>query len=269
MIKKYKNSTNSTPVASPGAVPGKRPIIRFARRCSGFMLIALLTGCTIGPKVYESSFNDYNDAIRKTSDGQMLTNLVRMRYLESPIFLQVSSLNTSFSVGANAGVSATNVSGGPDSATANVGGSYSETPTITFSLPESRKYYGLLMAPLSSHQILQLIDGGWNSGEVLRSTLRGINGLKNSTIEYTTYLSAPDSYDEFNEALGLIEKLIMEGKAEFKAGGAFTLWSTPVGPVGNDPLAQAILAATTVYAKNAGTDLVENAEGKFEITHRV
>jgi hypothetical protein len=265
----WKRPAHSRLTGVPRTVGNKpvatRPTFRSASLTSGLVLMFTLSGCTIGPKVYENSFNDYNDAIRKTSDGQMLANLVRMRYLESPIFLQVSSLNTSFSVGGSVGVSGASISGGNNTAGANLGGNYSETPTITFSLPESRKYYGMLMAPLSSNQILQLIDGGWNSGAVLRTGLRAINGLKNLTIEYSTYPSAPESYDDFLEAITLMETLNQEGLSDLAPGGGYALWSSPVGPVGKDPLAQAVLAAATVYAKNAGGDLVENADGKYDL----
>jgi hypothetical protein len=247
-----------------GEYPPRRPARTKVLACSLFA-IAMSSGCTIGPKMYESSFNDYNDVIRKTSDSQMLSNLVRMRYLESPVFLQVSSVSTSFTLGANAGLSATNVSGGNNQTGATVGGSYSENPTITFSLPESRKYYGMLMAPLSSNQVLQLIDGGWNSGAVLRTGLRAINGLKNVSIEYSTYPSAPESYGDFIEAISLLETLNRQGLADLAPGGGFALWSSPIGPVGRDPLAQAVLAAATVYAKQAGGDLVENADGKYDL----
>jgi hypothetical protein len=248
----------------PGQYPPRHPARPKVLACA-LVVIAMLSGCTIGPKMYESSFNDYNDVIRKTSDSQMLSNLVRMRYLESPVFLQVSSVSTSFTLGANAGLSATNVSGGNNQTGATVGGSYSENPTITFSLPESRKYYGMLMAPLSSHQILQLVDGGWNSRDVLRTGLRGMNNLKNSTTEYSTYPWKPPSHDDFQEALMLIEKLAMEGLVELKAAGAWTIWSSAMGPVGKDPLAQAVLAAAAVYAKDSGADLVENADGKYDL----
>ena len=260
---KRSNRQKSDGTSSTTRHESKKPHT-FVRAC-GLAVTVLLAGCTIGPKVYESSFNDYNDAIRKTSDSQMLSNLVRMRYLESPIFLQVASVSTSFTLGASAGASGTLISGGNNQSGVNVGGSYSENPTITFSLPESRKYYGMLMAPLSSNQILQLIDGGWNSGAVLRTGLRAINGLKNVTIEYSTYPSAPKSYGDFLEAISLLEKLNREGLADLAPGGGFALWSSPIGPVGKEPVAQAILAAATVYAKNAGGDLVENGDGKYDL----
>ena len=71
---------------NPSTPMARRPLFRSTVLAFGLVLMLLLAGCTIGPRVYESSFNDYNDAIRKTGDGQMLANLVRMRYVESPIF---------------------------------------------------------------------------------------------------------------------------------------------------------------------------------------
>lgn len=242
-----------------------RPVVRLMVLICSIAVMWMFSGCTIGPKVYKSSFEDFNDAIRKTSDGQMLSNLVRMRYLESPVFLQVASISTNFTLSGNIGASGTFPSGGSNTYGADIGGSYSENPTITFSLPESRGYYGLLMAPLSSNQILQLIDAGFDSGAVLRTGVRGINGLKNVTIEYSTYPQAPRSYGDFLEALTLIEKLNMEGLVDFAPASGFSLWSSPIGPVGKDPLSQAVMAAATVYAKTAGGDLVENAKGMFEL----
>jgi hypothetical protein len=86
--------------------------IRATALAGGIAVATVLSGCTVGPALYETSFTQYNDAVRKTLDEQMLANLVRMRYFQSPVFLQVSSLNASFSVGANAGLSGTFPSGG-------------------------------------------------------------------------------------------------------------------------------------------------------------
>lgn len=249
----------STPMAC-------RPRFRLTVLASGLVLMSLLAGCTIGPRVYESSFNDYNDAIRKTGDGQMLANLVRMRYVESPIFLQVSSLNTSFSVGTTVGVSGTNVSSGPNSVGANVGGSYSENPTITFSLPESRKYYGMLMAPLSADQITLLIEAGFDSEILMRTAIRRINRLRNVTIEYSTYPQAPPFYAEFLEVFALIKKLSFQGLVEFGPGLGTTVWSAPVGPVDHSGLSGVALLATQVFAQwTAGGELIPNEKNEVQL----
>ena len=243
----------------------KRPAARAKALLCGFLVMGILSGCTVGPSLYKSSFNDYNDAIRKTSDGQMLTNLVRMRYLESPVFLQVASLNTSFSVGANAGISGTNASGGPDSVGANVGGSYSENPTITFSLPESKEYYGRLMAPLSANQITMLVEAGYDSEAVMRTSLRRINRLKNLTVDLSNKTPPPPSYDDFNETFRLLKKLNVEGLVEFGPGLGTAVWSAPVS-VSPGGLAEAALLATEVFFQNtAGGELIKNEKGEYQL----
>ncbi|MGF1757561.1 hypothetical protein L4D76_06360 [Photobacterium sagamiensis] len=244
---------------------GKRWIKLTVLAC-GLVSIATLQGCAVGPKLYESSFTDYNDAIRKTSDGQMLANLVRMRYLESPIFLQVASVSTSFNMSANAGASATINESAADAYGVSAGAGFSETPTITFSLPESRGYYGLLMAPLSTNQITQLIDAGFDSRDVMQTAVRRINGLENLSIDHSLYPKPPRTYSGFLEALDLIEKLSTEELAEFAPSSAFSIWSSPVGPIKFDAMSQIGLLASQVYAQSAsGADLIENAKGQWEM----
>ena len=82
-----------------------RPVVRSTALTCGLVVVSMLAGCQVGPALYEASFHQYNDAVRKTLDEQMLANLVRMRYFQTPIFLQVSSLNTQFVIGANVGAS--------------------------------------------------------------------------------------------------------------------------------------------------------------------
>ena len=213
----------------------------------------MLQACsTVGPKLYQGSFNDYNEAIRKTSDGQMLANLVRMRYFESPVFLQVASVSTSFSVGANAGASVGINEGAGDNFGLNAGANVSESPTITFSLPESRGYYGRLMTPLSADQITLLIEAGFDSEAIMRTAVRRINRLENLKINFSTYPQAPRSYPDFLEVFTLIKKLSYEGLVEFGAGLGTTVWSAPVGPLTHGGLSEIALLATQIYAQNSG-----------------
>ncbi len=251
---------------TPSEFMTNRSLYRSTVLICGFLLVWLLQGCTIGPTVYQSSFDDYNDAIRKTSDGQMLANLVRMRYYESPVFLQVASVSTSFNVSANAGASATLNEGANNIFGLNAGGGYSETPTITFSLPESREYYGRLMAPLSANQITLLIEAGFDPGAVMRTAVRRINRLKNLTIEYSPYPQPPQSYPDFVEVFTLIKKLSFDGLAEFGPGLGTTVWSAPVGPLSHGGLSEVALLATQIYAQNSGGgELIPIEDGAVQL----
>jgi len=59
------------------------------------MICALLASCaSIGPKLVSGSRTDYNVVLRQADDQQMLLNLVRLRYRDQAMFLEVSALNT-------------------------------------------------------------------------------------------------------------------------------------------------------------------------------
>lgn len=236
-------------------------------RTCGLLVMSLLAGCTIGPAVYESSFTQYNDAVRKTMDEQMLANLVRMRYYESPMFLQVASLNTTFSVGANAGATASSVSGGNDTLGASIGGSYSETPTISFSMPESEKYYGRLLAPLSAAQVTSLVLAGFDSELVFRTAVRGMNGIQNINAEFEPSSQVPEAHANFREALTLIKKLRAERMVDLELGGKETAWSSPVKLSATSDLSQVLLLGAASYAMSNDAEIVGYPDGTWQ-THR-
>ena len=233
----------------------------------GLVALSILAGCQAGPKLYESSFTQYNDAVRKTLDEQMLANLVRMRYFESPIFLQVSSVNTSFAIGTNAGVSGTLASGGSDLAGATLGGSYEERPTISFSMPESREYYGRLLAPLSADQVTSLVLAGFDSELVFRTSVRGINGLKNLSADFASSAARPQAHARFREAFALIKKLRSEGIVDLELGGKETSWSSPVTVDAKGELAQVLLLGAASYAMSNDAEIVASPDGKWQ-THK-
>ena len=52
-------------------------------------------GCQHGPKAMQVSYQDYGAAVQQSRSEQMLTNLVRLRYHEYPVFLQVGSISAS------------------------------------------------------------------------------------------------------------------------------------------------------------------------------
>ena len=225
---------------------------------AGIACFALLQACTtVGPKLYESSFNDYNDAIRRTSDGQMLTNLVRLRYFDTPVFLQVSSVNASFNVGADAGASVAIPEGSPNNYGVNLGGSVSESPTISFSLPESGKYYGRLLSPLSAKQIGSLLLGGFDTETVLLTSVRGMNGLKNMSAEFENTPEENASFDDYKEALSLIQKLRGQGLMDLELAGKQTDFSSPQTIGDSTPLSKVALLATTMYANANNFELVK------------
>ena len=233
-----------------------------------FMSLLMLSGCsTVGPALYESSFEDFNDAIRKTSDGQMLTNLVRMRYLETPVFLQVAGITTNFNVNGNLGASAGFPEGGKNNYGLSAGAGFSESPTISFSLPDSDKYYGRLLAPLSAKQITSLYFGGFDSEAVFLTTARGVNRLRNISPEYADTVTETASFSDFKEAFALITKLRGEGLVDIEMTVKQADWSSPVTIDDSNPISKVLLLGAVTYANANNFELV-NYDNDVWQTHR-
>lgn len=236
-------------------------------RVCGLAILALLAGCQMGPALYESSFEDFNDAIRKTSDGQMLTNLVRMRYLESPVFLQVASITTSFHINGNIGASAGFPEGSGNNYGLSAGGGFTESPTISFSLPESDKYYGRLLAPLSAKQITSLVLGGFDSEAVFLTTTRIINTLRNISPEYADIATENAAFSDFKEVFALITKLRGEGLVDIELTVKQADWSSPVTIEASNPISKVLLLGAVTYANANNFELV-NYDNDVWQTHR-
>ena len=105
------------------------------------LLLTALSGCaSIGPGTVARDRFDYVSAISDSWKSQMLFNLVKLRYGDAPVFLDVASVINMYGIESIVGFSGswtenTPVPPWPFSALYNMFGSakYAERPTITYS----------------------------------------------------------------------------------------------------------------------------------------
>ena len=76
-----------------------------------FLLVVLLAlgpiGClNYGPISLKSERSKYNLAIQKTNDEQLLLNLVRLKYRDTPFFLEVGNVASQFKLKSKASITA-------------------------------------------------------------------------------------------------------------------------------------------------------------------
>src|SRR5262249_45304016 len=57
-------------------------------------------GCAFGPKVLESSHGKYNESVREVEEEQLLCNLVRLRYNETSLALNIASIAAQYELSA-------------------------------------------------------------------------------------------------------------------------------------------------------------------------
>ena len=93
----------------------------------------LLSGCSgIGPLTVPRDRFDYTAAIADSWKNQMLFNMVRIRYGDAPVFMEVSSVISQYQIAGQINLGAT-VTNHPWFNSENVGatGNYVDRPTIT------------------------------------------------------------------------------------------------------------------------------------------
>lgn len=151
-------------------------------------LLALLVvaGCSnFGAKQIAADHFDYNKAIARSIQEQMLLNVVRIRYFEAPNFLAVGSVLTQYAWQGTVGVSGQegfNVGGGLQASTFISGsalGQYLERPTITYVPIEGDDFARRLMTPVSVELVLGLGEAGYPTDLLLRAGINRINDVQN------------------------------------------------------------------------------------------
>ena len=147
-------------------------------------LIALwVAGCaTIGPTTIPRDRFDYAAAISDSWKNQMLLNLVKARYAEAPVFLDIASAINSYSLETDVSVAAgfqTPLASNANSLGLGGGSKFTDRPTITYSPLIGEKFSKSLMTPIPPGALLALMQAGWSSEMLLRCCVHSINGLQN------------------------------------------------------------------------------------------
>lgn len=147
------------------------------------VILAGLCSCaSIGPGNVARDRFDYISAISDSWKAQMLLNLVKLRYGDAPVFLDVASVITQTGVQGTVGVSGSwwqNLLQLPftSSAGVTVAGSYGERPTVTYLPMSGEKFARSLMTPIPPAAVLSFLQAGYPADVVLRLTVHTINGI--------------------------------------------------------------------------------------------
>ena len=145
--------------------------------------VLLLAGCaSIGPPTVVRDRFDYVAALSDSWKRQTLLNLLKVRYDDAPVFMDVTSVISAYSVQGDISVGGQVTPlgrSGDTFASAGAAGQYSDKPTITYQPLSGDKFARSLMAPIPVTGILSLIQAGFPADLVLRICVNSINGLEN------------------------------------------------------------------------------------------
>ncbi len=119
-----------------------------------------LGACSVPSQAIRTDFTHYNETIQYNQSQQLLLNLVRMKYRETPLFLKSGDLFASYNFDANLGLSVSK-SPGFLSRDASLGTSFSTSPSISYTPLEGETFIGQLLTPVEQATFVLLLQSGW------------------------------------------------------------------------------------------------------------
>ena len=181
-----------------------------ARTCWRLLLLGLLTsGCAtgLGPKAVRSERPDYNKQIVRSADAEMLLNVVRLRYNDSPLFLELGGVVAQYSYDASLTAVGQISGSGPNSASVGTALGYSEKPTITYTPLSGEEFATRMLAPIPLDSVMLFAQSGWSTERLLLVTVQRVNEVFNApTASGPTPAGAPD-YKAFADLAGRLQRL--------------------------------------------------------------
>lgn len=136
-----------------------------------------LAGCAgIGPSTIDRDRFDYVTAISESWKRQTLLNLVKTRYLDAPVFMDIASVINQYSLESeiNAGFNWADLN------TQSIGGrtTWGDRPTITYNPLMGEKFSRSLLMPIPIPAVLLLVQSGYPVDAIMRICIQTMNGLE-------------------------------------------------------------------------------------------
>ncbi|HRC87130.1 MAG TPA: hypothetical protein PK413_16100 [Thermoanaerobaculia bacterium] len=213
------------------------------RRLSAYLLLLpalFATGCfsQLGPRTVPKARFNYAEALVHSANEQLLANLVRLRYRDNPVFLDIGSVVTHFDWEAGASASASWNGGKPGDRGVGISGSYAEQPTVTYSPLQGNDFVARLLAPISPANLVLLSQSGWSIERLMLCCVQKVNEVRNAMPAAGPTPDFAPSYQDFHHLAQLLRRLQVAGVLEVEVGEkqelVLHLERAPEGPLGDD-----------------------------------
>ncbi len=185
--------------------------MRFKQVGVCFAAALLVAGCThLGPKSIPVDRFDYSSSIADSWKQQTLLNIVKIRYMDLPVFVDVASIVAGYSLQTGVSVNGLASSHSAQGDYGAIGGQavYTDRPTITYVPLTGEKFLRGLITPIDPKNIFFMLQSGYAADFILGLTVESLNGTRNRS---TAGGVVREADPEFVRALKLMREVQTAG----------------------------------------------------------
>jgi hypothetical protein len=248
----------------------REQLVTTAWRCLCICVPLLLSGgCSFGPRALPHDRIRYNEAVKTSGEEQLLLNIVRLRYTDTPSSLSVTSLADQYELVRNLGLTpfftsaaAGQAFGGYRGAVLpQVGLTGTTRPTLTYTPQDDQDFTRRLFTPISLESVASLSKTTWPTATVFRLWLENMNWVSNAeTASGPTPRDSPE-YAEFLTGIQALQRL-----ADRKLAAIFI--DEQDDPVGDELPPEKITAEAVVRAAQAGFEYRKEKSGNWRVVRK-
>lgn len=178
---------------------------RIPTRLGAALLAFTLASCaSVGPHTVAVDRFDYSSAIADSWKQQTLLNIVKIRYGDLPVFVDVSSIVAGYSL--QTGVTVGGVVSSERAVQGNYGSIsgqavYTDRPTITYVPMTGEKFLRGMITPIDPKNIFFMLQAGYPADFILGLTVESLNGVRNRSAAGGTIRQADPDFARVQQLL--------------------------------------------------------------------
>jgi hypothetical protein len=193
-----------------------------SRLASSIAASLFLTACsTFGPDALQASRLPYNEVVKRTSEEQLLLNIVRLRYTDTPSSLAVSGVAAQFEISKSFQLTPFFVASGAEVAKSysavlpQLGIAGADRPTFTLTPLDDQEFTRKLFTPVPLDGLVYLAKTTWPISTVFRLYLENLNWVSNAETASGPTPKAPPVYEDFQRGVRALQTLQDRGQIVF------------------------------------------------------